>query len=96
MINKFIDNFKNIFENLRDNTKDAEKLTHEQLVYKLQVVHEKCKQTIRVIEETDESSPDDTSDSNVELLEADPNCDHKIINLWSGIKCKKCNGWFCY
>jgi len=31
-----------------------------------------------------------------ELIDADQNCVHEIINLWSGIKCKKCSGWFCY
>jgi len=31
-----------------------------------------------------------------ELFNADPDCDHEIEELWSGIKCKKCNGWFCF
>lgn len=35
------------------------------------------------------------SDEDV-LYDADPNCIHEIKNLWSGIKCKKCKGWFCY
>lgn len=30
------------------------------------------------------------------LYNADPNCEHEIQELWSGIKCKKCPGWFCY
>lgn len=31
------------------------------------------------------------------LFDADPNCKHVIdYSGWSGIKCKKCNGWFCY
>ena len=33
----------------------------------------------------------------IELWDADPNCDHELDeNVWSGIKCKKCGGWFCY
>jgi hypothetical protein len=31
-----------------------------------------------------------------ELWDADPNCDHEIVDKWSGIECKKCKGWFCY
>lgn len=30
-----------------------------------------------------------------ELWEADPNCEHDIETLWSGIKCRKCKGWYC-
>lgn len=30
------------------------------------------------------------------LFNADQNCQHVIEELWSGIKCKKCSGWFCY
>ncbi len=31
------------------------------------------------------------------LYDADPNCEHKLHpNCWSGIKCIKCGGWFCY
>ena len=30
------------------------------------------------------------------LYDADPKCKHVIITLWSGVKCSKCNGWFCY
>ena len=29
------------------------------------------------------------------LWNADPNCEHEIITLWSGIKCSKCSGWCC-
>lgn len=29
------------------------------------------------------------------LYDADPNCDHEIEILWSGIRCKKCHGWYC-
>ena len=31
-----------------------------------------------------------------ELFDADPSCKHELVNKWSGIKCKKCKGWFCY
>ena len=30
------------------------------------------------------------------LLDADPNCVHNIVALWSGVKCSKCTGWLCY
>ena len=30
------------------------------------------------------------------LLDADPNCQHEIESKWSGVKCKKCEGWFGY
>lgn len=29
------------------------------------------------------------------LYNADPNCTHNVITLWSGVKCSKCAGWFC-
>lgn len=35
-------------------------------------------------------------DDDVKLYDADPNCQHEIVAQWSGIKCIKCNGWFCY
>lgn len=32
-----------------------------------------------------------------ELYDADPNCDHVIVNApGGGVKCEKCSGWFCY
>lgn len=32
-----------------------------------------------------------------ELFDADPNCDHEEdVTCMSGIRCKKCGGWFCY
>ena len=32
-----------------------------------------------------------------ELFGADPNCNHEEDeNCWSGVRCKKCGGWFCY
>lgn len=35
------------------------------------------------------------SDCN-DLYDADPNCKHKYDpNCYSGIKCSKCNGWYC-
>jgi len=30
-----------------------------------------------------------------ELFDADPTCTHDIQTLDSGVKCKKCRGWFC-
>jgi hypothetical protein len=30
------------------------------------------------------------------LYDADPKCKHKIVEKWSGIKCTKCGGWFCF
>ena len=30
------------------------------------------------------------------LYDADPKCKHIIISEWSGVRCKKCKGWFCY
>lgn len=29
------------------------------------------------------------------LYNADPNCDHDIETQWSGVKCRKCPGWYC-
>lgn len=32
-----------------------------------------------------------------DLFDSDPNCEHEMDeNSWSGIKCKKCQGWYCY
>lgn len=32
-----------------------------------------------------------------ELYNADPNCEHELDERCiSGIRCKHCNGWFCY
>lgn len=30
------------------------------------------------------------------LYNADPNCKHEVVALWSGVRCRKCRGWFCY
>lgn len=31
------------------------------------------------------------------LFDADPNCDHHIVDApGGGIKCTKCRGWFCF
>lgn len=38
----------------------------------------------------------ETSESDVELYDADPDCDHVIVSHWCGIKCTKCKGWFCH
>lgn len=29
------------------------------------------------------------------LYNADPNCTHRVEAQWSGVKCVKCNGWYC-
>ena len=34
--------------------------------------------------------------TNEELWDADPKCKHKVVTLWSGVKCTKCGGWYCY
>jgi hypothetical protein len=34
--------------------------------------------------------------SEVELMDADPKCKHKIEMRWSGVRCSKRGGWFCY
>jgi predicted RNase H-like HicB family nuclease len=32
-----------------------------------------------------------------ELFDADPDCDHQVKDApGGGVKCTKCNGWFCY
>lgn len=31
----------------------------------------------------------------IELYDADPNCNHDVQSLWSGVKCRKCRGWYC-
>jgi hypothetical protein len=42
-------------------------------------------------------SQNDSSTYNEELYDADPNCKHIIVcNGFSGVKCRKCGGWFCY
>lgn len=29
------------------------------------------------------------------LYNADPNCKHEVEMQWSGVKCRKCAGWYC-
>lgn len=43
--------------------------------------------------EKNEEEPLDLS--GMELWNADPDCDHDIKALWSGVKCTKCSGWYC-
>lgn len=31
-----------------------------------------------------------------ELYDDDLNCDHDIVEKYSGLKCSKCGGWFCF
>lgn len=37
----------------------------------------------------------DGEDEDDNLRDADPDCDHEIVSLWSGVKCSKCPGWYC-
>ncbi len=37
----------------------------------------------------------DYEETELYLYNADPNCKHEIISLWSGVKCKNCTGWYC-
>jgi len=30
------------------------------------------------------------------MYDAKKNCKHKVKDQWSGVKCSKCGGWFCY
>jgi hypothetical protein len=39
---------------------------------------------------------EETYKPDVELHDSDPDCDHEIVEQWSGIKCTKCNGWYCH
>lgn len=42
-------------------------------------------------------TPDVSWYSTVDLLDADPNCEHVVVDvLGGGVKCSKCTGWFCY
>jgi hypothetical protein len=43
-----------------------------------------------------EPEPEARPEPETKLFDADPNCKHEIVALWSGIKCSKCPGWFCY
>jgi hypothetical protein len=38
----------------------------------------------------------DEEDDDLVLYGADPDCKHDVRVQWSGIKCTKCRGWFCY
>ena len=51
-------------------------------------------------EEVDEPAPADLNyvvDADFAyLFNAEPNCDHDVQEHWSGVKCTKCDGWFCF
>jgi hypothetical protein len=35
--------------------------------------------------------------SNMELYEADPECEHEVEDApGGGVRCTKCSGWFCF
>ena len=47
--------------------------------------------SMRLLSHKEENTYDD------ELWDSDENCDHNIIDApGGGVKCTKCNGWFCY
>lgn len=33
---------------------------------------------------------------NADLYNADPDCDGVVTAQWSGVRCSKCRGWFCW
>lgn len=35
-------------------------------------------------------------DADDELIDADPDCQHNVVDAQSGVKCTKCPGWFCF
>ena len=52
------------------------------------------KKDIEIIPDID---PKELSKDSEVLWDADPRCEHKIVCApGGGIKCTKCNGWFCY
>lgn len=40
--------------------------------------------------------PTEESEEHSELFNRTPGCDGEIVTLWSGVKCNKCGGWFCF
>jgi len=52
--------------------------------------------------EEDKNSQQNLDNSNEELHISDvsdevcPECGEPIIEKWSGVKCSKCDWWFCY
>lgn len=42
------------------------------------------------------TDPETDDAETVVLYNADPDCDHDVQPQWSGVKCTKCSGWFCY
>lgn len=42
------------------------------------------------------SAPQGAPLGTLELYDADPHCEHKIVEQPSGVKCKHCPGWFCW
>lgn len=38
----------------------------------------------------------DTVPVEQELYNAKPECQHDMVEVWSGVKCTKCNGWYCH
>jgi hypothetical protein len=47
--------------------------------------------------EKDKDAAQEINWRNEELWDADPNCKHNVIDApGGGVKCTKCDGWFCY
>ena len=56
-----------------------------------------------ILKSPNPSDKNDKNDKNfddsfeTDLFEADPNCEHEIVDaIGGGVKCKHCNGWFCF
>jgi hypothetical protein len=39
---------------------------------------------------------EEKDDEDILLHDEDPDCSHVVHHGWSGIRCTKCPGWFCY
>ena len=59
--------------------------------------YESCKSCAKTFGKSRICKSCDGENNYDELYDADPNCVHDIYSCLSGgIKCKKCNGWFCF
>lgn len=47
------------------------------------------------VEECGDSHPPVIKFNGEELYNANPECEHEVISLHSGVRCHKCGGWFC-
>lgn len=62
----------------------------------LKLLTNKIKKNKKVNNNSEDEEEILTNYKTEDLYNADPNCNHKVIALWSGVKCKLCGGWFCY